>query len=131
MEAVIVAMGILMWTGAAACLAAVCAWLPPAAGMTRSAWLALALAIVAGALIALAQLVLPDSVLSQGWSRETLLGAQQGGAAVVLLVAAAALWRGHRQLQPPVPVPVRGTVPPSPRRTGAPGGKAVNVKRRH
>lgn len=124
-----VAMGVLMWTGAAACLEGVRAWLPPAAGMTRSAWLALAVAIVAGALIALAQLVLPGSVLSQGWSRETLLGAQQGGAAVVLLVAAAALWRGHRQLQP-VPAPVRGTAPPSPRRTAAPGGKAVNVKRR-
>lgn len=99
-EAVIVAAGVLAWTAAAACLEVVRVLLPPAAGATRSAWLALVVAIVAGALIAALQLLLPGSVLSQGWSRETLQGAQQGGAAVVVLVAVAALWRGHRQLQP-------------------------------
>lgn len=103
-EAVIVAMGILMWMWGAACLRLVLR-LPPATGTTRSAWLALALAIGAGLLVALAQLVLPSSVLSQGWSRETLQAAQLWTLAVVLGTAVLGWWRGHRQLSPPLRKP--------------------------
>lgn len=104
MEAVIVAMGILMWMWGAASLRLVLR-LPPATGTTRSAWLALALAIGAGLLVALAQLVLPSSVLSQGWSRETLQAAQLWTLVVVAGTAALGLWRGHRQLSPPLRKP--------------------------
>lgn len=100
MEAVVVAMGILMWTWGDASLRLVQALLAPAAGTTRSAWLALAIALGAGALVALAQLVLPGSVLSQGWSRETLQAAQSWTLGIVLLAGLLALVRGHRQLSP-------------------------------
>lgn len=100
MQALLVAMGLLMWVWGGASLALVKAALPAAPGPVRSAWLALAVALGAGALVALAQLVLPASVLSQGWSRETLQSAQQGTLAVVLLVGVVATWRGHRQLAP-------------------------------
>lgn len=110
MEAVIVAMGILMWIWSEAGLRLVQRWLPPAAGVTRSAWLALALALGAGGLVALAVLVLPNSVLSQGWSRETLQSAQLWTGVAVAATAVFALLRGHRKLSPlpPKPVPVRG-----------------------
>lgn len=107
MAAVVVATGILMWIWAAACRLAVSAWLPVAAGPARSGWLALAVAIGAGVLVALAQLTLPASVLSQGWSRETLQATQQGVLGVVLLVGGIGLWLGHRALSPvKLPAPV-------------------------
>lgn len=100
MQALLVAMGLLMWVWGGASLALVKAAVPAAQGHVRSAWLVLAIALGAGALVALAQLVLPNSVLSQGWSREALQSARQGTLAVVLLVGAVAAWRGHRQLSP-------------------------------
>ena len=113
MAAVVVATGILMWIWAAACRSAVSACLPVAAGPARSGWLALAVAIGAGVLVALAQLTLPASVLSQGWSRETLQATQQGVFGVVLLVGGVGFWLGHRALtplplaKPPAPVAKR------------------------
>lgn len=108
MAAFIVATGILMWIWASACRVAVGAVLPVSAGPMRSAWLALAVAIGAGVLVALAQLVLPASVLSQGWSRETLQATQQGVLGVVLVVGGAGLWLGHRAL---LPAPARSARP--------------------
>jgi hypothetical protein len=122
MQALLVAMGLLMWVWGAASLALVRAALPATQGPARSAWLVLAVALGAGALVALAQLVLPASVLSQGWSRETLQAARQGTLAVVLLVGAVSAWRGHRVLSP---APHRA----APAR-GAGGGAAEKAKRR-
>lgn len=106
MQAVIVAMGLLMWMWSAACLQSVRALLPATAGTARSGWLALAVVIGAGLLLALVLLVLPASVLSQGWTREALLATQQWTAAAVVLAGVAGVWRGHRQLEPPVRRPV-------------------------
>lgn len=103
MQALLVAMGLLMWVWGGASLALVKAVLPASRGPVRSAWLALAVALGAGGLVALAQLVLPASVLSQGWSRETLQAARQGTWLVVLLVGGLVVWRGHRQLVPAMP----------------------------
>lgn len=110
MQALLVAMGLLMWVWGGASLALVRAVVPPGQGPVRSAWLVLAIALGAAALVALAQLVLPASVLSQGWSRETLQAAQQGTLLVVLGVGALAAWRGHRVLDP-APAP-RAAAPP-------------------
>lgn len=121
MQALLVAVGLLMWVWGGASLALVQAVLPARQGPVRSAWLALAVALGAGALVALAQLVLPTSVLSQGWSRETLQAARQGTLLVVLLVGAMAVWRGHRLLAP-APRAAAGPGPgPAPR---APAEKA-------
>lgn len=120
MEAVIVAMGILMWMWGEAGLRLIQQALPPAAGTTRSAWLALALAIGASGLVALAQVVLPASVLSQGWSRETLQSAQLWTAGVVAAVAVLALMRGHRRLSPVL----RKSAPPAP----VPAARAASPK---
>lgn len=117
MQAVIVAMGLLMWIWTAASLQAVRTLVPPEAGAVRSGWLALAIIVGAGLLLALVLLVLPVSILSQGWTRETLLAAQQWSAVAVVLAGAAGGWQGLRQLAPPL----RRTVPP---------GAAVKQKRR-
>ncbi|MCC2637475.1 MAG: hypothetical protein K0Q68_1194 [Moraxellaceae bacterium] len=102
MQAVIVAMGLLMWIWTAASLQVVRALVPAAAGAVRSGWLALAVVVGAGLLLALVLLVLPDSILSQGWTRETLLAAQQWSAAAVMLAGAVGGWQGLRQLAPPL-----------------------------
>lgn len=99
MEAVVVAMGILMWVWGDACLR-LAQRLPASLGATRSAWLVVLAGIGAGLLVALAQLVLPASVLSQGWSRETLQSAQSWSLALVLAMAVLVGWRGHRRLSP-------------------------------
>lgn len=125
MEAVIVAMGILMWVWGAASLRLVQRLLPPAAGATRSAWLALAVAIGAGGLVALTLLVLPASVLSQGWSRETLQSTQLWTQVVVVATAVAGLLRGHRQLSPAL----RRPAPVAPARQGG-RTASPNAKRR-
>lgn len=117
MQAVIVAMGLLMWVWTAASLQIVRGLLPAAAGAVRSGWLALAVIVGAGLLLALVLLVLPVSILSQGWTRETLLAAQQWSAAAVVLTGAAGGWRGLRQLAPPL-------------RRPAPPVAAVKQKRR-
>ncbi|MES2917599.1 MAG: hypothetical protein V4729_03160 [Pseudomonadota bacterium] len=100
MAAFIVATGILMWIWTSASRSAVGALLPVAAGPARSGWLALAVAIGGSLLVAMAQLLLPASVLSQGWSRETLQAAQQGALAVVLVLGGVGLWLGHLALSP-------------------------------
>jgi hypothetical protein len=123
MQALLVAMGLLMWVWGGATLALVKAVVPPGHGPGRSAWLALGVALGAGALVALAYLVLPASVLSQGWSRETLQAARQGTLLVVLMVGTLATWRGHRELQP-VPAP-RAAGPKAAARS-----LAANAKRR-
>lgn len=107
MAAVIVAMGILMWVWATACRVAVGAWLPAAAVAARRGWLALGLALGAGLLAALAQWTLPASLLSQGWSRETLEAAQRGCWLVVGLAAAGGFLRGQHLLIPATPSPLR------------------------
>lgn len=99
MESVVVAMGILMWMWGAASLRLV-QRLPSAMGTTRSAWLALAVAVGGGLLVAMSELVLPGSVLSQGWSRESLLAAQSWILAVVVVMAVLGIGRGHRLLSP-------------------------------
>lgn len=99
MEAVIVAMGILMWMWAAAALQLVRRLLPTP-GPARGAWLALLVLGGAAVHVALALFVLPASILSQGWSRETLESARHGTIAVVALVAVAGVLRGWRQLDP-------------------------------
>lgn len=106
MHAVTVAMGLLMWMWTAACLQAVRALLPATAGAVRGGWLALAIAIGAGLALALVLLVLPESGLSQGWTREALLATQQWTAAAVVVAGAVGGWRGLRQLEPPLGQPV-------------------------
>lgn len=116
-----------MWMWAAAALQLVRRLLP-APGPARSGWLALLVLGGAAALVALAQFVLPGSILSQGWSRETLDAARHGTIAVVALAAVAGFLRGWRQLDPapvraaparrpaPRPPAAEAAIPPAKRR---------------
>lgn len=106
MEAVMVAMAILMWMWGAASLHLVQGLLPVNVP-GRAAWLGLTIAIGGGLLVALLHLALPDSLLSQGWSREMLSSTQQWTTVLVIAGGVAGLLRGIRRLDP-APAPTRG-----------------------
>ncbi|HET8730065.1 MAG TPA: hypothetical protein VFM34_03055 [Moraxellaceae bacterium] len=99
MEAVMVAMAILMWMWGAASLQVVQRALPVRIP-GRGAWLGLLIALGGGVLVALLHLALPASLLSQGWSRETLSATQQWTTVAVMVIAIAGLVRGVRHLDP-------------------------------
>jgi hypothetical protein len=63
-----------------------------------AAWLALALVAGIAGLLAMAWLLLPDSYISRGWTREMLEQARQLSAVFVLVAGAAAYASGWRQL---------------------------------
>lgn len=124
MESVVVAMGILMWMWAAVVLQGLRRLLP-VAGPAGSAWLVLLVLVGGGALVALAQLVLPASPMSQGWSRETLSAAQQWTTGVVALAAFAGIVRGHRLLNPVAAAGAAGSRPAAARPSAAPASPAT------
>lgn len=110
MGGVIVALAVLMWLWAAVSLHAV-RWLTAGLEWSRQgAWLGVLVAVGGVLLVLIMWLVLPASVLSQGWTRETLAQARQWG---VMLVAAAAMagWlRGLMLLKPSGLLPAKRAV---------------------
>lgn len=107
MDVIVVAMALLMWQWTQACLA-----LAATALAGREAPLVLAavvLAVAAGgaALVAMAWLVLPASVVSQGWSRETLDAARHATVAVAVAIAGIGLLQAHGRWRPGAASPAR------------------------
>lgn len=120
MWAFIIGLSVLMWMWAAMSLHAT-RWLAAA----ESARLAVLVLLVGGGmvgLLALPWLVLPGSSLSGGWTRETLVAAQQGALLAVVATGTVAFLRAQRLL-------LLGSAPPaSPK---PPPVAATQRKRRH
>lgn len=111
MGAVVFALAVLMWLWTAVSLNIVRALSARSEPALQSVWLALAIAAGAAALLAFAWLLLPASVLSQGWTREVLENTQAWSALLIVLAAVAGFLRGRQQLLPePVPVAMKPAV---------------------
>lgn len=100
MAALVFALAVLMWMWGAAGLHLVRRYGRSTEAAIRMAYLVVVLAVGAVPLLALAYLVLPTSVLSQGWTREYLEATQQAVAAAVLATALAAFVRARHLLFP-------------------------------
>ncbi|MDF2447083.1 MAG: hypothetical protein K0S46_2319 [Moraxellaceae bacterium] len=95
MEAVVVAIALLMWQWTKAGRLLVERLMSGGGLALKFPLLVLAVALGAAALSAMTYLLLPGSSLSQGWSREMLLGAQQFTALATILVGGAGLVQAH------------------------------------
>jgi hypothetical protein len=95
MEAVVVAIALLMWQWARACRLLVERLMSGSGLAAKFPVLVLAVATGAAVLTAMTYLLLPGSLLSQGWSREMMLGAQQFTALATILVGGACLVQAH------------------------------------
>ncbi|MDI1300313.1 MAG: hypothetical protein PSX71_00190 [bacterium] len=102
MWAVVIALAIAMWMWTAASLHLVRWWFKRPDAAVQLVYLAGMTALGAVALLLLPYLVLPGSVLSQGWTREVLEKTQYAAIFLVGIVAAAGFARAQILLLPAV-----------------------------
>lgn len=110
MWAVVIALAVMMWVWAAAGLHLSAVLERGGVYPVRMAWLVAILAMGATVLMVLLWLVLPSSVLSQGWSLQQLQATQQLTVLCIVLVTALAIWRAHVLLRP---APVKNAAAPA------------------